>query len=90
MYMVDASEEKTFLKGTSRLMTLLLSLYRLRQLERHRASELARMRECFASSWYHDARRRFVYKVSITREACLRPDRPFAQRVTQLALRTKD
>lgn len=33
------------------------------QVERYRTSELLRMRECFSSPWYHDARRRFVYKV---------------------------
>lgn len=38
--------------------------YRLKQVERHRTSELVRMMECFASPWYHDARRRFVYKVN--------------------------
>eukprot|EP00903_Cladosiphon_okamuranus_P006434 g6295.t1 len=33
------------------------------RVERHRESELTKMKECFASPWYHDARRRFVYKI---------------------------
>ncbi|CAM9684180.1 unnamed protein product [Ascophyllum nodosum] len=32
------------------------------RVERFRTSELVKMKECFASPWHHDARRRFVYK----------------------------
>lgn len=32
------------------------------RVERYRASELSKMRECFSSPWYNDARRRFVHK----------------------------